>query len=51
MDIGKLLKFLGIASWIILIGLIIFWYSQNRQNFFPKKEEIREIKNPINPFR
>jgi len=50
MDIEKFLKFLGVLFWILIFGFIILWYSQNRSSFFPKKEEVKEIKNPINPF-
>lgn len=46
----KIIKFLGKFFWIIFILFLIFWYFQNKENFFPSKK-IKEIPNPINPFK
>lgn len=46
----KIIKLIGNLFWIILIIFLIFWYSQNKDKFFPSKEKIEEKANPINPF-
>lgn len=46
----KSLKLLATIFWVLIILLIIFWYSENKEKFFPS-QKIEEIKNPVNPFR
>lgn len=48
--IKNFLKFLNITFWILLIIIFIFWYSENKDEFFPSRE-IEQIRNPINPFK
>ncbi|GIW68035.1 MAG: hypothetical protein KatS3mg096_903 [Candidatus Parcubacteria bacterium] len=48
--IKKFLKFLNLALWTFLVIILILWYSNNKEKFFPKRE-IKQIPNPINPFK
>jgi len=48
--IKKFLKFSSLALWIIFILILILWYSNNKEDFFPQRQ-IPNVPNPINPFR
>jgi large-conductance mechanosensitive channel len=48
--IRKFLKFLNIALWIFIAIVLILWYSDNKEKFFPQRK-VPNIPNPINPFR
>ncbi len=48
--VEKIVKFLGKIFWVIFVILLIFWYFQNKNEFFPS-QKIEEIPNPVNPFR
>jgi preprotein translocase subunit SecG len=48
--IRKFLKFLVIVSWIFFALILILWYSNNKEKFFPQRE-VPHAPNPINPFR
>ena len=48
--IKTFLKFLNIAILILFFMILILWYSDNKKNFFPQRK-IKEIPNPVNPFK
>jgi len=48
--IRKFLKFLVIVLWIFFALILILWYSNNKEKFFPQRE-VPHVPNPINPFR
>lgn len=45
----KIVKFLGQLFWVCLIIFILFWFFNNKEEFFPIRE-IKRVPNPINPF-
>lgn len=49
-SIKILFKVLAIAVQIIFIIILILWYSDNKKIFFPQ-QEIKQIQNPLNPFK
>jgi hypothetical protein len=48
--IKKSLKFLTLALWIFFALILILWYSNNKEKFFPQRE-VPHVPNPVNPFR
>jgi hypothetical protein len=48
--IRKFLKFLNLVSLIFFILILILWYSNNKEKFFPQRE-VPHMPNPVNPFR
>ena len=48
--IKTFLRFLNIAILVLFFIILILWYSDNKKKFFPQRE-IKQIPNPINPFK
>jgi hypothetical protein len=48
--IKKFLKFLTLALWIFFALILILWYSNNKEKFFPQRI-VPHVPNPVNPFR
>jgi len=48
--IRKFLKFLNLVSLIFFILILILWYSNNKEKFFPQRE-VPYAPNPVNPLR
>ena len=48
--IKTFLKFLTLALWVFFVIIFILWYSNNKEKFFPQRE-IKQIPNPVNPFK
>jgi len=48
--IKKFLKFLGLALWVFFVLILILWYSNNKEKFFPQRQ-VPTVPNPVNPFR
>jgi len=48
--IKKFLKFLNIALLIFFVLILILWYSNNKEKFFPQRE-VPYVPNPVNPLR
>ncbi len=46
----QLVKFLGKLAWVVLIILLLFWFFQNKEDFFPARS-VPYIPNPVNPFK
>jgi Na+-transporting methylmalonyl-CoA/oxaloacetate decarboxylase gamma subunit len=49
-QIRMLVKFLGMSFWILVILILILWFSDNKEKFFPKRM-VPNVPNPVNPFR
>jgi hypothetical protein len=48
--IKKFSKFLNVVFWIFFALILILWYSNNKEKFFPHRE-VPYTPNPVNPFR
>jgi hypothetical protein len=48
--IKKIIKFFTLIFWLLFFLILILWYSENKNKFFPQRE-VPNIKNPINPFK
>jgi hypothetical protein len=54
MDFNKLIKqlinLINKLFWILFFLMLILWYSNNKNKFFPQRE-VPYTPNPLNPFK
>jgi len=48
--IKRFLKFLNLSLWIFFFLILLLWYSNNKEKFFPQRN-VPHVPNPLNPFR